>query len=56
MQRCEIFRWLKTKQYAIFFLQEVHCLKDKGMRWTFEWGIQLYLVASPVLAPELAYS
>ena len=38
MKRCEIFRWLKTKKYAIFFLQEVHCSKDKEICWTSELG------------------
>ena len=38
MKRCEIFRWLKTKKYAIFFLQEVHCSKDKEICWTSERG------------------
>ena len=38
MERREIFRWLKTKKYAIFFLQEVRCSKDKEIRWTSEWG------------------
>ena len=38
MERREIFRWLKTKKYAIFFLQEVHCSKDNEISWTSEWG------------------
>ena len=33
MKRREIFRWLKTKKYAVFFPQEVHCSKDKEMCW-----------------------
>ena len=51
MERREIFRWLKTKNYAIFFLQEVHCSKDNEICWTSEWGysaifISLFLVIS----------
>ena len=38
MKRREIFRWLKTKKYAIFFLQEVHCSKDEEICWTWECG------------------
>ena len=38
MKRREIFRWLKTRKYAIFFLQEVHCSKEKEIYWTSEWG------------------
>ena len=38
MKRREIFRWLKTKKYVIFFLQEVYCSKDKEICWTSEWG------------------
>ena len=33
MKRREIFRWLKTKKYAVFFPQEVHCSKDKEICW-----------------------
>ena len=38
MKRCDGFWWLKTKKYAIFFLWEVHCSKDKEKCWTSEWG------------------
>ena len=38
MKRCEIFRWLKTKKYALFFLREVHCSTDKEICWTSKWG------------------
>ena len=42
-KRREIFRWLKMKAYAIYFLQEVHCTKDKETLWSSEWGIPLSL-------------
>ena len=38
MKRRQIFRWLKNKAYAIYFLQEVHCTKDKETLWSSEWG------------------
>ena len=38
MKRRETFRWLKLKSYAIYFLQEVHCTKEKEILWTSEWG------------------
>ena len=38
VKRCEMFWWLKTKKYTIFFLQEVHCSEDKEKCWTSEWG------------------
>ena len=40
MKRREVFtcRWLKNKKYSIFFLQEVHCSKDKEAIWSAEWG------------------
>ena len=38
MKRRQIFRWLKMKAYAIYFLQEVHCTKDKETLWSSEWG------------------
>ena len=38
MKRRETFRWLKMKKYAIYFLQEVHCTKDKEHIWSAEWG------------------
>ena len=38
MKRREVFRWLKNKKCSIFFLQEVHCSKDKEATWSAEWG------------------
>ena len=38
MKRREIFRWLKLKSFAIYFLQEVHCTQEKENWWTSEWG------------------
>ena len=38
MKRREIFRWLKLKNFAIYFLQEVHCTQEKENWWTSEWG------------------
>ena len=38
IKRRETFRWLKLKKYAIYFLQEVHCTKEKEILWTSEWG------------------
>ena len=38
IKRRETFRWLKLKKYAIYFLQEVHCTKEKEISWTSEWG------------------
>ena len=41
------------KKYAVYFLQEVHCSKDKEHIWSTEWGIPPYVEAS--LAPALEY-
>lgn len=38
MKRREIFRGLKLKSYAIYFLQEFHCTKEKENWWTSERG------------------
>ena len=38
VKRREIFRWLKLKNFAIYFLQEVHCTQEKENWWTSEWG------------------
>jgi len=38
MKKREIFRWLKQKNFAIYFLQQVHCTKEKENCWTSEWG------------------
>ena len=34
----ETFRWLRMKKFGIFFLQEVHCTKEKERLWFSEWG------------------
>ena len=47
MKRREIFRWLKTKKCAIFFLQEVHCSKDKEICWTSECGYSAIFSTPP---------
>ena len=53
MKRRETFRWLKMKKYAIYFLQEVHCTKDKEHIWSAEWGYSaIDLAASLAPAPE----
>ena len=33
-KRREIFNWLRSKQYSIYFLQEVYCVET----WAAEWG------------------
>ena len=38
MKRRETFRWLKMKKYAVYFLEEVHCTKDKEHILSAEWG------------------
>ena len=38
LKRREIFRWLRMKKFAVYFLQEVHCTKDKEPLWSSEWG------------------
>ena len=38
MKRRESFRWLKMKKYAVYFLQDVHCTKDKEHIWSAELG------------------
>ena len=42
LKRRETFRWLKMKKYGIFFLQEVHCTKEKESLWTSEWGFTAF--------------
>ena len=32
------FAGSSLKNYAIYFLQEVHCTKEKEILWTSEWG------------------
>lgn len=32
----ETFRWLRMKKFGIYFLQEVHCTKDKEPLWSSE--------------------
>ena len=34
----ETLRWLRMKKFGIFFLQEVHCTKEKERLWFSEWG------------------
>ena len=38
LKRRETFRWLRMKKIGIFFLQEVHCTKEKERQWSSEWG------------------
>ena len=38
LKRPETFRWLRMKKIGIFFLQEVHCTKEKERLWSSEWG------------------
>ena len=38
LERRETFRWLRMKKFGIFFLQEVHCTKEKERLWSSEWG------------------
>ena len=42
LKRRQTFRWLKMKKYGIFFLQEVHCTKEKESLWTSEWGFTAF--------------
>ena len=42
LKRRETFRWLKMKKYGTFFLQEVHCTKEKESLWTSEWGFTAF--------------
>ena len=42
MKRREIFRWLKLKNFAIYFLQEVRCTQEKENWWTSEWGFSKF--------------
>ena len=42
LKRRETFRWLKMKNFAIFFLQEAHCTKDKESIWSVEWGYSAF--------------
>ena len=38
VKRREIFWWLKLKNFAIYFFQEVHSTQEKENWWTSEWG------------------
>ena len=42
LKRRVTFRWLKMKKYVIFFLQEVHCTKEKESLWTSKWGFTAF--------------
>ena len=37
-KRKEMFEWLKTKQYDIYMLQEVHYKKEFNTTWKSDWG------------------
>ena len=37
-KRREIFNWLRSKQYSIYLLQEVHCVETTTNSWAAEWG------------------
>ena len=37
-KRRETFRWLKKKNYSIYFLQEMHCTNEVEHIWAAEWG------------------
>ena len=57
MKRREIFRWLKTKKITQYsFYKKSIVRRTKKYAGPQNGGIQLYLVASPVLAQECAYS
>ena len=41
-KRANIFHWLKTRKYDIFFLQETHChLRKEAIKWGKEWSLSL---------------
>ncbi|KAL9978135.1 hypothetical protein ACROYT_G015622 [Oculina patagonica] len=37
-KRRETFKWLREKNFQVFFLQEVHCTNEKRDLWQNEWG------------------
>ena len=37
-KRRETFRWLKLKKFSIYYLQEVHSIKENEAYWSSEWG------------------
>ena len=37
-KRSEIFNWLRSKNFSLYLLQEVHCSNDKISIWSSEWG------------------
>ena len=43
-KRKQIFEWLKFNNYAICFLQEMHCEENTFSRWQKEWGHDAFLV------------
>ena len=38
LKRREMFNWLRTKNYSIYMLQEVHCSENTISVWSAEWG------------------
>ena len=39
-KRSEIFNWLRSKNFSLYLLQEVHCSNDKISIWSSEWGFK----------------
>ena len=38
--RREMFNWLQTKNFSVYFLQEVHCTENITPTWAAEWGYE----------------
>ena len=51
----EVFNWLRTKTFAIYMLQEVHCTENTNHVWSAEWGYQTILSTFKSNEAEYAY-
>ena len=54
-KRREVFNWLRSKNFAIYMLQEVHCTENTNHVWSVEWDIKLFLVPTKATKREYAY-
>lgn len=41
-KRCEVFRWCKSHNPDILFIQEAHSSKDKENEWYDDWGEHIF--------------
>ena len=55
LKRPETFGWLRMKKISIFFLQEVHCAKEKEPLWSSECGSSAFFSSLSSVAQGCVY-